>query len=266
MAVRPATESNKKNMDKLEIKALNKVMINKVYNTSGVQREAYRNLRTNIVFTGTENRCIMLTSCEPGEGKSTVSFALASAFAENDKKTVLIDADMRRSTMNAKHRISGVKEGLSSFLSGQSEVDTVVYTTDIANLYFIPCGMFPTNPTELIGGERFGKLLHALKNSFDYILIDTPPLGSVIDAAVIASRCDGSILVISDNDTRKKEARWVVDQLKKANANILGAVLNKADLSSGHREYSKNYYYSSYYTDDDADTNGKHVKRAGGKS
>lgn len=226
---------------------MNKIMINSAMFTNVVQREVYRNLRTNIVFTGTENRSIMITSCEPGDGKSTVSFGLSNTFAQAGKKTIYIDADMRKSAMAQKHKIAGIRHGLSSYLSGQVVATSITYATNVENLYYIPCGVFPTNPTELLGNDRFEKLIKALKNNFEYVIIDTPPLGSVIDAAIIATKCDGCILVISDNKTTKRQTKQVVDQLKRADANLLGAVLNKAETALGrYGYYSKNsYYYAS---------------------
>ena len=150
------------------------------------EKEVYRTLRTNIEFTGVENRVLAITSCMPDDGKSTVSFQLASAFAENGKRTLYIDADLRKSIFVQRFGIEGNPKGLSHYLSGQMGINDVIYSTNKNGLYVIPVGKFPSNPTELFAKDRFGKMLEELKKLFDYIIVDTPPLGSVIDAAVIA--------------------------------------------------------------------------------
>lgn len=227
-------------MDKLEIKG--------EISLSSREREVYRTLRTNLEFTGVENRVIAVTSCTPNDGKSTVAYNLALALAESGRNTLLIDADMRKSVLVHRLRIEGAIKGLSHYLSGQEELGDVVYGTNKRNFFLLPTGIFPSNPTELLGNERLQKLLTGLKNTFDYIIIDTPPLGSVIDAAVIAQVCDGSILVLAADNSSRAEAKGVVGQLKAANSNLLGVVLNKVDVHTGSY-YGKKYggYYGNKY-------------------
>lgn len=208
------------------------------------EKELYRTLRTNIEFTGIENKVLAVTSCMPDDGKTTVSFQLASTFAENGKKTLYIDADLRKSVFTQRYQIQGSPKGLTHYLSGQVTVTDVLYKTNRDRLYVIPVGAFPNNPTELFGKERFGQLLEELKKVFDYIIVDTPPLGSVIDAAVIAKRCDASIMVVSANKCSRRFVKNVIAQLKNANPNFLGVVLNKVQMDS------RGYYgrgYHSYY-------------------
>ena len=164
------------------------------------------------------------------------------------KNTLHIDADMRKSVLSNRHQIAGIEKGLSHYLSGQADMTEVVYATNKKNFFMLPCGLFPTNPTELLGNGRMEKLLAGLKKTFDYIIIDTPPLGSVIDAAIIAKQSDGSILVLQANSTSKVLAKSVKEQLKAANPNIIGAVLNKVETHRGSY-YGKKYgsYYGKYY-------------------
>ena len=223
---------------------MNRIVINKKNNSSLRMREIFRTLRTNIEFTGIENRVIAVTSCVPGDGKSTVSYQLACAFAESGKKVLLIDADLRKSVMVSRLKLQGQQKGLSHFLSGQAEIGDVLYATSEKNLYMMPSGVFPVNPTELLGNDRFRKLLKAVKDSFQYVIVDTPPLGSVIDAAVAAQQCDGVILVLSANETSRNLARNVVDQLQAAKVKILGVVLNKLNAKL-NGQYGK--YYGAYY-------------------
>lgn len=212
------------------------------------EKELYRTLRTNIEFTGIENKVLAVTSCMPDDGKTTVSFQLASTFAENGKKTLYIDADLRKSVFTQRYQIKGNPKGLTHYLSGQATVTDVLYKTNRDRLYVIPVGAFPNNPTELFGKERFGQLLEELKKVFDYIIVDTPPLGNVIDAAVIAKRCDASMMVLSSDTCSRRFVKNVITQLKNANPNFLGVVLNKVQMDS-RGYYGRGYqsYYGKYY-------------------
>lgn len=218
------------------------------------EREAYRTLRTNIEFTGIENRVIAVTSCTPNDGKTTVSYQLASAFAEDGKRTLYIDADLRKSVFAQRFGVTGNPKGLSHYLSGQAATVDVLYKTNKQFLYVIPVGTFPSSPTELLSKERLDKLIEESREVFDYIIIDTPPLGSVVDAAVIAKKSDASILVLESDAASRKFVRNVINQLKSANSNFLGVVLNKVNVknSSYYRKYGGFYgrkykAYDSYY-------------------
>ena len=223
---------------------MEKINLTEPYAITNREREVYRTLRTNIEFSGVENRVIAITSHTPSDGKSTVSYSLAVSFAENGKKVVLIDADLRKSVFSQRYQVTGEYKGLSHYLAGKNQVTDVIYATNKTNLYMIPTGVFPKNPTELLGNARMENLLSALKNTFDYVVIDTPPLGSVIDAAVIAKNSDASALVLSHEETSKKDARKMVDQLKAANPNFLGVILNKVRMKEGGYYYKR---YGSYY-------------------
>lgn len=231
---------------------MNRIVINNKLERSTRIREAYRTLRTNIEFTGIENRVIAVTSCLPGDGKTTVSFQMAKTFVDAGYKTLLIDADMRKSVLANRLDVHGMEQGLSHFLSGHAGVQEVVYSTDINNLYIIPTGVFPVNPTELLGNNRFETLIAAVRNTFEYIIIDTPPIGSVVDAAVIAKHCDGSILVLAEDRASRMEARRAVEQIRTANPNILGVVLNKVEIGRGsyYAKNYRNYYQKNYYEDE----------------
>lgn len=208
------------------------------------EKERYRTLRTNIEFSGVENRVIAITSCTPNDGKSTISYHLANMLAESGKRTLLIDADMRKSVMMQRFQVNSVVNGLSHYLSGKLSIKDVVYETNIKDLYLMPSGVFPTNPTELLGNFRMDALITALKKVFDYVIIDTPPVGAVIDAAVVAKRCDASLMVVSYDTTSRIEARKMIAQLKNANPNFLGVVLNKVRVNENSYYYKR---YGSYY-------------------
>lgn len=212
---------------------------NKDYGT----REAFNTLRTNILFSGRDVKTILITSCLANEGKSTISFETAVGLARVGKKVLLIDADLRKSAYASRYTKETGLTGLSQYLSGQSELDGVLYATQIPTLNIIFSGPFPPNPTELVGASAFGELLKAERDHYDYILIDTPPLGLVIDAAVMATACDGAVIVIGAGSVSYHVAQHVTEQLKKSGCRILGAVLNQN--RKGKR--SKNQYYNSYY-------------------
>jgi capsular exopolysaccharide synthesis family protein len=212
---------------------------------SGRAKEKYRMLRTNIEFCGIENKTLVFTSCTPEDGKSSTSYQLARTMAEADKKVLLIDADMRRSNLQERLNIVGDSTGLSHLLIGQNELRECIYLTNVPNFYLMPPGVFPTNPAELLGKKRFVKMLEVVREKFDYVLIDAPPIGSVIDAAVIANHCDGVIVVVSAKKNSRREERLAIEQMRVANPNILGVVLNRVELSKGifGNKYQDGYYY-----------------------
>lgn len=210
--------------------------------------EAYRTLRTNVLFCGEEINAIAVTSCTPGEGKSEVSFRLAESLAETDRKILYIDADLRRSVFSKRYQVTQEVKGLSHYLSGQEELGAVVCATNISNLHVILPGPVPPNPSELLGNEHFRQLMEKTHALYDYIIIDTPPLGSVIDAAVVAKECDGAMLVIENDAISYKMAQKVERQLERSGCPILGAVLNKVDVRA--KGYYGKYYYSKYYGGD----------------
>lgn len=210
-------------------------------------QEAFKTLRSNIEFSGDDMRAICVTSALPGDGKSTVSFELACSFAESGKSTLLIDADLRKSVMR-KYAAGSVKGGLTHFLIGRAKFDEVVCETNQAGLHVLFAGAFPPNPSELLGGKRFQSMVEQVRDAYDVVIIDTPPVGSVIDAAVVSRVCDGVVLVLKDHTISYRLAQRVKSQLDQAGAKVLGCVLNEVDLAS-NRYYGSYYgkYYGSYY-------------------
>lgn len=211
-------------------------------NTNRQEKELFHTLCTNIEFTGVENRVIVFTSCEPNAGKTMVAYQTARTFAEMGKRTILLDADLRKSVLLRRLRINDRLKGLSHVLSGQAPVGEAIYATNVENLYLLPTGIFPVNPAELLGNERFKKLIEALRNTFDCVIVDTPPVGRVIDAAVVAKQCDGTIFVLSAGESNRKEVKSSIEQMQLANKNVLGVVLNKYETTD------KSYYaqYGDY--------------------
>ena len=202
--------------------------------------EAYKNLRTNIQLCGSDIKVIMFTSTTPNEGKSSVSFNLAVSLAEAGKKVIFIDADLRKSVLVGRYKINKSVKGLTHFLSGLNKFEEVMYATNVNNLHVVLSGPVAPNPTELLGNKTFKTLIKVLRESYDYVIIDTPPLGSVIDSAIVAQECDGTVFVISANSVSYKYAQKAVEQINKTDCKILGAVLNKVDINN-------NAYYGKYY-------------------
>lgn len=217
-------------------------------------KEAYKTLRTNLEFAGRNVKVISLTSCTPNEGKTSVSFQLALSMAEAGKRTILVDADLRKSVMRGRYKTTHEQYGLSHYLSGQVELDDACCVTNVENFHIIFAGPVPPNPSELLGGDNFRNMITILRNNYDYVIIDTPPLGSVIDGAVVARVCDGAVIVIESNAISYKFAQSVKEQLEKSGARILGCVLNKVNMTS-NGYYGKYYskYYGKYYGSDDAE-------------
>lgn len=211
-------------------------------------KEAYKTLRTNLSFTGKNVKVVALTSCTANEGKTSLSFQLAMSLAEGGWKTVLVDADLRKSVLRGRYKASHEKFGLSHYLSGQSDLEETLCETNVENFNIIFAGPVPPNPSELLGSDNFEEMIRKLREDYDYVIIDTPPLGSVIDGAVVAACCDGAVIVIESNAISYKFVQSVKEQLEKAGVRILGCVLNKVNLSS-KSYYGKYYekYYGSYY-------------------
>lgn len=228
--------------------AIQKISINKFVKPDYRANEAFKRLRTNIQFSGSDVKVIALTSCVPNDGKSTVSFNLAVSFAEMGKKVLFIDADLRKSVLIGKYKISRAVNGFTHYLSGMKSIEEVIYSTNIDNLNIILSGPVPPDPAELLESDRFNDLIPALRTVYDYIIIDTPPLGSVVDSAIIASRCDGVALVLPAREVSYKFAADIIDQIKKTGARFLGVILNKVNMSS-KSYYGKYYgkYYDKYY-------------------
>jgi protein-tyrosine kinase len=212
--------------------------------TDPVAKEAYKVLRANIQFCEFSKRIktLTITSCLPGEGKTTVSLNLGVSIATAGMKVLVVDADLRK-PMLLKYMGNSNFKGLSNYISGHAELDEIINNTDIAGLYYIACGVKPPNPTELISSGRFSEFLEEVKERFDIVIIDTPPLGNVIDCAIIAAQTDGTILVIQHKAVDYRSAQMVKNQLEKANAHILGVVLNKEPGSNHKRGYD---YYNFY--------------------
>lgn len=252
---------------------MNKVEFGKLDELEYSVNEAYKTLRTNLSFCGDNIKTILLTSCTPNEGKSTVALRLSQALAEDEKKVILIDADLRKSVFIGRYGITGEHQikGLSHYLSGQNELDDVICETEIENLNIIFAGPATPNPTELIGNSYFEEMVKTLREQYDYIIIDAPPLGAVIDAAIITKVCDGTILVVENNVISRRFAQEVKKQIEITGCKILGVILNKYNIygKGKYRGYNSGYYkrrkYKGYGSYGRYGEYGENVKSSGKK-
>jgi|LSQX01.1.fsa_nt_gb capsular exopolysaccharide synthesis family protein len=216
------------------------------YELNVAAEEAYKNLRANIKFCAIDSdiRTLAFTSYSPGEGKSTTSINLSISIAKTGTKVLYIDADTRK-PMPLKNLVKSNLKGLTDYLKGTAGIQEIINKTDIDGLSFISSGIKSNNPGELIASDRFGILLKEAKELYDMIIIDTPPMGSVIDCAIIAAQSDGTIIVIESNAVKHKNALMMKEQLQKAKANILGVVLNKVAKTDYKNYYGSYNYYGS---------------------
>ena len=216
--------------------------------------ESIKTLRTNIQLSGQSIKTILITSCYPNEGKSDIALSLAQELGSIGKKVLLLDADIRKTAYVGRLEVQDEVKGLSQLLSGQAGLQDIIYNTNFPNMDIIFGGPSAPNPSGLLSENIFKILIKELKDYYNYILIDTPPIGTVIDAAVIGRCCDGAVFLIQPGNVRYRDAQKAFAQLEKSGCRILGAVLNRID-TSGDKYYSSYYkHYGEYYRRDEDDS------------
>ena len=208
--------------------------------------EALRTLRTNILFSGSNVHKILITSTAPNEGKSTISFDLARVFAESGKKTLFIDCDIRNSEFVTVHSVKDLTRretvGMSQILTGQVAMTEAIYQTeDIPNLDLVMAGPYSPNTTELFEDEMCEKFFQMIdEEHYDMVIVDSAPIGTVIDAAILSRFVDGTVLVCESEVTSRKLLKKSKDQLDRTGTRFLGVIINKVNMS-------KSGYYGNYY-------------------
>ncbi len=221
--------------------------------------ESYRAIRTNLLFSlaNTDNHVVLVSSAEPGAGKSTFVANLAIVMAQMGAKVLLIDADMRKPQQHRHFRVQRT-QGLSKILAGIGTLEENLFKEVVPGLDLLACGPIPPNPSELLGSQRMEGLLRELRNSYDYIFVDTPPVQVVTDAVVLAPQAAGVVLVVRQNQTLLSELQDTVETLDHSGTKLLGTVLTDVERGRGvyyrktYRSYTKyNYVYAA--TDNDQD-------------
>ena len=203
--------------------------------------EAIKTLRTNLQFSGSRVKKVLITSVAPNDGKSIITMMLAKAFAESGRKTVVIDADVRKSVLRNRYGVDTETLGLTQVLSGQVRPEEAIYNTSVPNLDLVLSGPYSPTPTELFEDVMCANFFHYLtEQGYDMVIIDTPPRGTVIDAAILARYSDGIALVAASEDTSRRALQRVKEQIDRTGVRFLGVILNKVRMDKGS-------YYSSYY-------------------
>jgi capsular exopolysaccharide synthesis family protein len=236
-----------------------------------IEAEAYRGVRTQLYFStqGAGHQVIQVTSPNPGDGKSTLAANLAVSIAQSGKRVVLIDCDFRKPRVHKIFHIEKPDVGLASVINGDCELGTAMRTSPIENLSILPCGPRPQNPAELLTSPEFQTVIDQLRDQFDFVIIDTPPVLAVSDPAVVAPRVDGVLLVFRMTKKARPTAERAREQLAALGANVLGVIVNGTGRSKedgygygygynygyGYQyQYQYEYEYADNYTDDGIDS------------
>lgn len=210
-------------------------------NPKSLNAEQFKTLRTNIEFAQLDRqlKSILVSSSIPAEGKSTVASNLGYAIAQTDKKVLIVDADLRKPTVHRTFKLNN-EQGLTTLLStADLKFNQVVQHSRELNLYFLPSGPIPPNPSELLGSGRMSRLMKELNQYFDIVIYDAPPITAVTDPQILATKVDGVVLVVRQGYSRKEEVKKAKTALDNVNANILGYVMNGKNIndSSGYYAY-----------------------------
>ncbi|MBS8266565.1 capsular biosynthesis protein [Mesobacillus boroniphilus] len=201
--------------------------------------EQYRTIRTNIEFAAVDHKIqtLVITSASPGEGKSMTAANLAVVYAQQGKRVLLIDADLRKPTVHYTFCLDNYK-GLSNIIVGDALPDEAIVTCDVENLDILTCGPIPPNPSELLTSMRMKAFVYEARKFYDIILCDTPPVLAVSDAQILANLCDGTILVVRCKNTKIEHVQKAIGALKAVNARLIGTILNDS------KKRTEDYYYN----------------------
>ena len=244
------------------------LIIKKFPELSYSRAEAINTLCINLSFSGENIKKIMVTSSHAAEGKSSLSMNIMRTMANVGRTVALVDADLRRSVLTTEFGLQSEEEGkrmvgLAHLLAGRAEESDVIYQTNIPGAYMVPVGRTLSNPLPLLNSDHFRQLLDHLAQQVDYVIVDAPPVGTVIDGAQIAKSCDGTLLVVCYNKVRRQELIETKEQLEQTGCPILGTVLTmvKYDNYVSRKYYYKNYYSKYYHYESNADSDTTRTKK-----
>ena len=231
---------------------MNTLEITRLPSLSYACNEAMNTLATNLFYCGENAKVIMLTSRYANEGKSFLTMNLMRTLASLGKSVVLLDTDLRRSRLVPHFGIrfhGDQNKGLAHYLAGLSEMSEVVYRTNIENAYMVPIGREVKSSLQLLSSSRMQPLMQVLTQEFDIVLVDTPPVGVIVDGLEMAKHCTGALLVVSENHGHKRDIAEVTRQIKQTGCPVMGAVLNNVEFNAfaNRKYYYKSERYSSYY-------------------
>ncbi|WP_249275095.1 CpsD/CapB family tyrosine-protein kinase [Terribacillus saccharophilus] len=212
------------------------------FNPKSPISEQYRTIRTNIEFASVDAtmRSLLVTSSGPSEGKSSTTANLAVVFAQQGKKVLLIDADLRKPTVHYTFKLDN-RAGLSTVLVGEKSLEEATKETDVPNLDILTCGPIPPNPSELLGSNAMKQLILKAQETYDMVIFDTPPVLAVTDAQILANTCDGALIVVRSEQTEYDAIQKAKELLEPAHAKLLGIVLNDV----AQKKSNTYYYYGS---------------------
>ena len=208
--------------------------------------ESYKSARSNIMFSlsAEDQKLFAVTSYSKGEGKSTVSANLAISFSKMERKVLLVDCDLRRPNIHNIFKLENTA-GLSNVIGKMAEFEDVVHREVLPNLDILPSGTIPPNPSELVCSPRFDKLLEELKEMYDYIIFDTPPIGVVADALLLKDQVAGYVVVLRERSTTHGDIQKMLESVKLADAKIIGFI--KVGCTQSKKRAGRGYYYYQYY-------------------
>ncbi len=206
--------------------------------------EHFNLISINIGLYNSDIKTIFITSVNKGEGKSIASINIAYSLAKLGSKVLILDLDLRKSSFEKRFKFIGGTDGVTNFLLGKVSLEDVIYFTELHNLHVIPSGNIFHSPIRLLKAKELSVMIDSLKHRYDYVIIDTPPVGIVVDPMIIGQYCDASILVLQSNLVRKKHVKNTVDKLKKLDSSFLGIVLNKVEFQKN--DYGNYGKYGNY--------------------
>ena len=225
-----------------------------IYNqNNSVVEEAFSFLKANFNFANVDKKykSLALLSSNPREGKTTIAINLAINFAKGGVKTLLVDTDLRKPA-NGKRLSEGVKKGLSNYITEELKFEDIIMKSNIDSLDYLSCGSKVVNPSALLSSNVFEEFIDEVASKYDLVIFDTPAITSVPDGYIVASKADATLLTIKAGEVKLPKLKRVKEQLEKANANVVGVVLNKVVQS----EYRKSFEAYDYFTDDSKFTKG----------